>query len=113
MNTALLKCTNLLVEKADYSRVHRKSAMLFNMLSRFGVVFKKSFDEAIIQVDELSHDECNYFTVKIHEAIKSEFKIDSDVRSYDYFPKVLTHMRIACHTIIQHRRCLRVILPQG
>ena len=60
MNTALFKCANLLVGKVDYTLIRRQSAMLFNMLSRFGVVYKKAFDEAVIQLEELSQDERNY-----------------------------------------------------
>ncbi len=89
LNTALLKCANLLVGKADFELIRRKSAMLFNMLSRFGVVYKKAYNEAVIQMDELSHDERNYFTVEIQEAIKSELGIDSEVRAYDCFSESL------------------------
>ena len=80
LNEALLKCADLYAEEPRLDILKSASASFFEICSRFGITKEMSFDECLLEVEELSKTDIHPLTSAIREALLDELKIESDVK---------------------------------
>ena len=86
---ALLKCADLYVETPRYVILKKASAEFLEICSRFGIAKLISFDECLLEIDNLPETEIHSFTSAVRESISNEMKIDSDIQLYKDYNKNL------------------------
>ena len=79
LSVALSKCADLCTEAPDFKTIKKGSEAFKEICSRFGIVKTASFDECIIEAEEIDLADIYSFTSAIRETILDELKLESEV----------------------------------